>query len=68
MPQSAPAYDRELVHVERRTLVSSTCQYCGFRILGSAPEISDDEWAHREKCVRQRRKKGSASRLGSSEN
>ncbi len=46
------AFNRRLLKQEDRTLVQSTCNYCGVRIVGSAVEsLAQDERDHLQRCA-----------------
>jgi hypothetical protein len=49
-PERSDGYTRTLVRDVGRTLIGSECKYCGLVIVGSVPEITDDERRHRDTC------------------
>lgn len=50
-------FERKPVKRGERLLVESTCNLCGFRIVGSAADsLVDDEDEHAEKCPKKKTK------------
>ena len=52
-PENSDGYTRMLVRDVGRILIWSECDYCGLVIVGSVPDITEDENRHREKCLPQ---------------
>jgi len=64
MPLRQPnqdGYTRSLVREGQRVLIESKCDYCGVVLVGSVPQLQQDEERHRLKCVR-RAKRAPAGR------
>jgi hypothetical protein len=50
-------FTRRVLQEDDRTLIQSTCNYCGVRIVGSAAEsLAQDESDHLQKCLVAKRK------------
>jgi hypothetical protein len=55
-------YTRRALQDGDRVLVESTCDYCGFRIVGNVSEnVIEDERAHLAKCPHAAAKAGGAA-------
>ncbi len=48
--QIAPRFLRTACREGNRMAVKSTCEDCGFTMIGSIPQLAEKEWQHRREC------------------